>query len=298
MTKPAPRMDRRALFASGAAAALLAASGMSAAASPSRGGRLRVALSGASRSDTWDMRRAPGLFMQVAAAGAVFDTLTQVAADGTLHGELATGWTGSADARTWDIELRRGVQFHNGAPLTGRDVVASLGLHRADMLAQIVDLRATGSHRVTVTLAVGNADFPYALSDPRFVIYPADDMDRAMAEGIGTGLYAVQRFQPGQQFLGRRVSEHYKDGQAGWFDTVELVSVPAAPVRAEALRDGYVDAADLTDPAELVDRSDIVLLPNARTMTQAASRDLSMPGTIGHRWPLDNLRAAERWWRG
>ena len=46
------RIDRRLLFTSGAAAALLAATGVSAQAAPRRGGRLRAALSGASRADT------------------------------------------------------------------------------------------------------------------------------------------------------------------------------------------------------------------------------------------------------
>ena len=46
MTKRASLMDRRALFSSAAAAALLAATGVSAAGAPKSGGRLRIALSG------------------------------------------------------------------------------------------------------------------------------------------------------------------------------------------------------------------------------------------------------------
>ncbi len=296
MTRSAPRLDRRALFASGAAAALLAASGMSAMAAPRRGGRLRIALSGARRDDSFDARKPMGVFMQVAMLGAVFDTLTQVAADGTLHGELATGWHGSSDARVWVFDLRRDARFHNEAVFTSQDVIASLALHTDAALAGISDMRAIGRHRVEVTLSQGNADFPYTLSAPQFVIYPEAGMADAMAEGIGTGLYRVDRFHPGQQFLGSRVAQHYKDGQAGWFDTVELVSVPAAHVRAEALRDHYVDVADLDDPGELLGQPDITLLPNAHAMTQAAWRTVALPATIGSRWPLDNLRAAERWW--
>ena len=116
-------LDRRALFASGAAAALLAASGVSAA--PMRGGRLRAALSGASRDDRWDAVPS-GLFMQAAVQGAVFDTLTEIAADGTLRGELATGWQAEDGGRVWTFDLRSDVSFHDGVPLTAQDVVASL----------------------------------------------------------------------------------------------------------------------------------------------------------------------------
>ncbi len=72
------RLDRRALFASGAAAALLAARGLSAGVLPKRGGKLRLALSGAARSDDWT--RGDGLFMQVAKLGLVYETLTEIAA--------------------------------------------------------------------------------------------------------------------------------------------------------------------------------------------------------------------------
>jgi peptide/nickel transport system substrate-binding protein len=101
MSRRTSLMDRRALFSSAAAAALLAATGVSAAGAPQRGGRLRMALSGAARSDSWTSGE--GLFMQIARQGLVFDTLTEVAADGTLRPELATGWLASEDALVWTL---------------------------------------------------------------------------------------------------------------------------------------------------------------------------------------------------
>ncbi len=44
-----------------------------------------------------DRGQGDGLFMQVARQGLIFDTLTEIAADGTLRGELATAWQGSED---------------------------------------------------------------------------------------------------------------------------------------------------------------------------------------------------------
>ena len=83
------RMDRRALFASGAAAALLAATGVQAQVLPRSGGRLRAALSGASRDDGWDL--APGGLFMLAAQHTVFEALTEVAADGSLSGVSICG---------------------------------------------------------------------------------------------------------------------------------------------------------------------------------------------------------------
>lgn len=298
MSRTRRHIDRRALFASGAAAALLAATGVSAGVQPTRGGRLRMALSGAARDDSFDTRHPQGLFMQVAMSGLIFDTLTEVGADGTLRGELATRWTGSSDARLWQLELRRDVQFHNGAAFAAEDVVASLSLHRETVLADILDITAIDAQHVRITLAAPDADFPYRLSAPELVIYPAKSIPQAMVEGIGTGLYRLHRFLPGRQVIGQRVETHYKDGEAGWFDSVELVSIPSEQVRAEALRDGYVDVADLSDPEAIAGLDQVLLLPDARQVSSVAVRDVQIPRGVGTRAPLDNLRAAERWWMG
>lgn len=275
-------MDRRALFATGAAAALLAATGVSAASIPQRGGRLRMALSGAQRSDSWT--NGDGLFMQVARQGVVFDTLTEVAADGTLRGELATDWRGSADGRTWVFDLRDDVTFHDGRPMTSKDVVASLVLNGT--------VQAIGAHQVSILLDQPAMDLPFTLSAPDQIIRP----HHAPQGGIGTGLYHLKRFTPGQQLLAERVADHYKGSSAGWFDAVELVSIPAEPVRAQALAEYLVEAADMSDPNALKGFDDIALLPSSRGMTHAVSRGVAMPARTGQNQPLDNLRAAERWW--
>ena len=282
MTKTRSLMDRRALFATGAAAALLAATGVSAAAMPQQGGRLRMALSGASRSDSW--AKGDGLFMKVARQGLIFDTLTEVAADGTLRGELATGWQGSDDGRVWMFDLRQDVAFHDGQPMTARDGAGSLQLNgRVEVL---------NDHQICIALDAPAMDLPFTLAGPDHVIRPLHAAD----QGIGTGLYRLKKFTPGQQVLAERVADHYKGNTAGWFDAVELVSVPSDAVRAQALAEYLVDAADLDDAGLVQGFDDIAQLPFSRAMTHAVSRSVAMPVRIGQHRPLDNLRAAERWW--
>jgi peptide/nickel transport system substrate-binding protein len=291
-------LDRRALFTSGAAAALLASTGLSAAGTgPKPGGRLRAALSGACRTDSWGAHS--GLFMHAAAQGAVFDTLTEISASGTLRGELAAGWEGSPDARTWLFDLREGVTFHNGAFFTARDVVASMLRRQAlSVLPEVSAIKAITPHQVQIELHAGNADLPYMMSDPRLLMYPADDTEIALQEGIGTGLYRVKQFQPGRQFLGVRVAEHYKDGHAGWFEPVVFTSVRDALGRAQALEGGYGGVAGQIDPSGLSGQSGVVKMlkdPDGKIAVGATS-SIGMPDTIGQRWPMDNARMAERWW--
>jgi ABC-type transport system substrate-binding protein len=269
-------LDRRALFASGAAAALLAAAGVSAGPLPQRGGKLRLALSGAARGDDWV--QGDGLFMQVARQGLVFETLTEVAADGILRGELATGWTVSDDARIWTFDLRRDVRFHDGTQFTAADVVESLG--------GIGDIAALAPYRVQITLDAPDPALPFTLSTLAHVIRPA----HAAHAGIGTGLYRARHFAAGQQLLAQRVERHWKDGRAGWFNEVELVSIPSEIVRAQAVAEYLVDGADISDSNALSGFDDILVWRG-----QAVSRSIAMPMTVG-RGVLDDLRAPQRWW--
>ena len=280
-------LDRRALFTTGAAAALLAATGAGAGEPPRRGGRLRLALSGATREDTWV--HGEGLFMQVARQGMIFDTLTEVAGNGILKGELATGWQASEGARHWRFDLRPDVRFHDGSPLTARDVVASL----QSLLPQ-TEISAQGALHVQITLPQANPGLPLLLAQSRYVIRPA----HAPEAGIGTGLYRLRRFSAGRQVLAERVESHYKDGTAGWFDTVELVSIPARDVRAQALSERLVDAADLPARPRYRDRGDVTLQSDSAGGVSALSGDLRQPPNPGRQAPMDNLRAPERWWFG
>ena len=151
------------------------------------------------------------------------------------------------------------------------------------------------SERKKITLRAPDPNLPLMLAGPRLAILPAD-RDRRHA-GIGTGLYAVRRFDPGRQFIGTRVAAHRKDGREGWFDEVELVSIPSETVRAEALRDGLVDAADITALDPYCDRSEFHCLPNAQRMQHVVHNSISMPAQLGTVWPLDNLAMARRWWK-
>ncbi|MEM9966615.1 MAG: ABC transporter substrate-binding protein [Pseudomonadota bacterium] len=284
MSKRASLLDRRALFANAAAAAVLAASGVSAQSRPQRGGRLHLAVSGASRRDSWIS--GGGLFMRMARQGLVFDTLTEVAADGTLQGELAIGWRSTKAGQNWSFDLRRGVRFHDGAAFTAKDVVASLSL---PMFASVT---APSTHRVEITLPSPNVNLPLLLSKPDYVIRAA----HAPSAGIGTGLYQVKDFHPGRRLLTKRVAQHYKDDRAGWFDTVELTAIQSEEVRRQALKEALVDGVDLKaviDPDDLINAT---MFRDDTGSVQALVSHLSYPAVMGKRYPFDDMRAAERWW--
>ena len=219
------------------------------------GGKLRIGLAGANTSDSWDGRTHSDSFMIVCAHGAVFDCLTEIGADGQLKGELAESWEASADAKTWTFNLRKGVKFHNGKDFGADDVIASLKMHTEEgaksaakpIVSAISDMVKMNDHQVKMVLEAGNADFPFLLSDYHILMYPAGQIEEAIAKGIGTGLYEVVSFDPGVRFVGKRFADHYKGDSAGFFDEVEATAINDAAARQNALMTDQVDVINRVD---------------------------------------------------
>ena len=249
------QISRRSLLKTGVAAGVLSATGLPLRAQAKRGGKLRLGLAGANTSDSWDGRTHSDSYMIMCAHGAVFDCLTEVGADGQLKGELAESWEASADAKTWTFKLRQGVTFHNGKAFGADDVIESLGMHTAEgaksaakpIVSSITEMKKINDHEIEMTLAAGNADFPFLLSDYHILMFPAGQVEEAISKGIGTGLYQVESFDPGVRFVGKRVASHYKGDSAGHFDEIEVIAINDSSARMNALMTGQVDAVNRVD---------------------------------------------------
>lgn len=259
--------NRRALLASGLAAAVFAASGAPVTAAPRRGGVLRAALP-----------TAGGLF-GAAATLARAETLTEIGPDGSLHAGLATAWEPSEGARVWDIAIRPEVRFPDGSTLGGAEVIGALAPLAAD-LSLVAPLQ------VRLALASPDPDLPLRLSGAEFAV---------IVDGRGTGLYEQVEHVPGELFVGRRVPRHWRDGKAGWFDRVELIGLDPAEARLAALRRGRVDIG-----AGLGAHAEGVLRAGGDHVVEVTEDGLVALGRAIGRSPgagLDQARFAERWWR-
>lgn len=296
--------SRRKLLQTGVAAALLAASGLPVSAR-SGGGRLRVGLSEALPDFTVDLKSSPSIFGAVAGQGAVYDTLTEVSADGALKGELAQSWVPSDEAAVWTFTLRDDVRFHDGVPLTAGTVADVFTRYRetcdqASILSTVSSVRELPGNRVRFALTGSNPDFPWFLSDAGLVVArPSASRDEPP---IGTGLYRfVDRCRDGR-VLARRVSHHYKDGHAGWFDELELLALPDERARMEALLSGRIDVThdllpETLDRLSRDPRFEIGMMPDARylafecrgaqgaelkaSLSAVVSRDELVTGALG-----------------
>lgn len=252
------RIDRRQFITSALAAGVVLPAALSMAdkamaATPVKGGKLRLGSGHGSTTDSLD----PGTYEH----GLVLETgfmyancLTEVSNTGELVPELAESLE-SSDAKTWVFKLRAGIEHHNGKTLTAADVVATMNYHRGEnsksaakgLLGGIADLRADGDGTVIFELSGANADFPYLVSDYHLIILPSKDGEVDATAGVGTGGYIIAAFEPGVRTHGKRNPNYWKEG-AAHFDEVEMLSIIDVTARQNALMNGDVDAIDRVDP--------------------------------------------------
>ncbi len=221
---------------------------------PKKGGKFTFGSSHGSTTDSLD----PGTHENGFATNLVFayaNHLFEVDNTGKLIPELAESFEASKDAKTWVIKLRKGVEFHNGKPMTADDVIAAMNHHRGEdtksavksLLSAVTEIKKTGSHEVTFTLNAGNADFPFILSDYHLAILPAFEGKMDWQAGFGTGGYIIDRFEPGVRATFKRNPNYFKSGRAH-FDEVEMVSLGDTTARQSAVMNQEVDAIYRVDP--------------------------------------------------
>ena len=256
---------------------------------PKKGGSFKMGLGHGSTTDSLDPATYENGFMQNTGY-AYGNHLTEVDSDGTLVGDLASGWEATPDAKVWRVTLREGVEFHNGKTMTAEDVIASINYHRGEdsksaakgNVASVTDIQADGM-TVVFTLSEGNADFPFLLSDYHFVILPSKDGMIDPVAGVGTGPYMIESFEAGVRTLGKRNPNYFKEGRAH-FDEIEILSIVDVTARQNALMNGSVHAIDRVDPktAALMGRS-----PNARLLEKTGTLHYTMPMRVDQA-PFDN----------
>ena len=235
------------------------------AATPKRGGVMKLAMAHGATSDTLDPATLVNGY-QWALAYAHRNALTEVAAGGTLAPSLAESWESTPDASTWTFRLRKGVEFHNGKPLTVEDVIASVNHHRAEgsksflkpIAREIETIKADGPDTIVIALKAGNADFPYSMASAGFTICPATaEGGIDWQSGVGTGGYILENYEPGVRADLKRFVNYWTDERAH-ADQVEFLTIHDATARSNALVTGEVHAIDQVDlkTAALLGRQD------------------------------------------
>ncbi|MEV1021050.1 ABC transporter substrate-binding protein [Streptomyces sp. NPDC050264] len=249
-----PEPGRRGVLAAGGALALAASgllTGCGGDAKDGGGGdRFRAAFTSGGSQETLDPHVAPN-FVDQARAKALYDTLGTYADDMSVRKRLAESWESDASGTRWRVRLRA-ARFHDGRPVTAKDVLYSY--RRAagpevgspsQVLLSAIDFtasKADGDRSVVFVLKAPNFEFPTVFAGPGTEIIPAGTTD--FREPIGSGPFTYVSFTPGGTARYRRWADHW-DG-APHIAELEIVPANEESARLNALLSGQVHyAADM-----------------------------------------------------
>ena len=250
---------RRKVLKAGSAALAVAASGprWAWAQTPKRGGTLRVS-SGGDPPD-FDLHQSPTYLSQHVGAPCYSTLMRADPKDyNRLLPDLAEKADVSADGKAVTFQLREGVVFHNGMPLTAEDVAYSLERirnppkgnvsPRKGLLGNVEAIEARGARTVVVKLAQPQADFLFLVSNPFNVIVPKKVAEPLDAQGqgmkrqiVGTGPFRLTQAVNGQIYELTRFDKYF--GAAPFLDKIQFFPIKGEIERSVALQGKRIDAS-------------------------------------------------------
>ncbi|MCC5781168.1 ABC transporter substrate-binding protein [Nitratireductor sp. B36] len=240
----------------------------------------------------------------------VYDVLVAVDENFEPQPQMAD-WTISDDNLTYTFTLRDGLKFHDGAPVTAADAVASLQRWgKRDSGGQLIfdvteSLEATDDKTIVWKL---KTPFPALLDTvgkqsavPPFIMperVASGSADEAITDYTGSGpfVFVADEYQPGVSVTYRKFEDYVpREGEASWMaggknvkvDVVKWVTMPDAQTGINALLSGEIDYI------EQVQIDLLPLLETSEDVTVETRDDLGYQ-TIGRmnfkHPPFDNVK--------
>ncbi|WP_250471429.1 ABC transporter substrate-binding protein [Caballeronia sp. GAFFF1] len=127
----------------------------------------------------------------------------------TLRPALALSWSSNATGDVWTFKLRPNVKFHDGQPMTAKDVAATFnrladpgaGSAALSVLKGVLSknsAKAVDDHTVEFHLDAPNGNFPYYVSSDNYnaVILPANFNGPYEKSFMGTGALKLEKYTP------------------------------------------------------------------------------------------------------
>ncbi len=169
---------------------------------------------------------------------------------------LAKRWEVSDDGLTWTFNLREGVKFHDGEPLTAEAVKKSIeaAAERGgasfiwaplDKIEVVDDLTVALKFKnpVPADLIASSLYGAWIVSPKALDAAAADENYFETGLAAGTGPYKLESYTPDQEVLLTKNEDYWGGWKEGQFDKVLLLIVPEAVQQQQMLEGGEVDLA-------------------------------------------------------
>jgi peptide/nickel transport system substrate-binding protein len=213
---------------------------------PKRGGTLRIGATGGTNADTLELQNSLTSLDQMRAGALSEQLMIMNPKTGLPDSVLAESVESNKNGTQWTIRVRDGVTFHDGKPLTAKDVLYSLQRIEKNKFAGLVNLGSInlGGAKVvdTRTLRVPFdspfAVLPEALAGAFTIRMVPVGFDPKRP--VGTGPFKYTSFTPGQQSTFDRYDGYWQNGKP-YADTVNIINFADETAQVNALQSGQVD---------------------------------------------------------
>jgi len=176
----------------------------------------------------------------------MFDSLVSKDEHFNLHPWVAERWE-MPDPQTYIFHLRQGIHFHDGRPLTSKDVKWTLDSIRNRVITtlktdayKLVDkVEAPNDSTLLIHLTEANATLLWSLSEGAFGIVPYGSGKEFSRNPIGSGPFRFVRHVPDSEVVIERNHDYW--GERPHIERVRFAIVPDTTTRALELRKGSAD---------------------------------------------------------
>ncbi|KJL34024.1 Glutathione-binding protein GsiB precursor [Microbacterium azadirachtae] len=227
----------------------------------------------------------------------VCESLLRLNPDYSLSPGLAKSFA-NPDPLTWVYELRDGVTFHDGTPLTAADAVASMqrimdpqvGSSWFSVYQNVESITQTGPMEVTVKTKIPDSQFNQGMGGSAGVIESAatlaakgKDYGNSTAGVNCTGPFALKEWKSGESLTLERYDGYWDKELRAKSKEMTFSIIPDATARVNAMKSGSVDGSwqipmESAPQLQASGKGDVLYAPSSATSDLVVS---NMKGVLG-----------------
>ncbi len=178
----------------------------------------------------------------------IFEGLTRIGPDGTVHPQLAESWDISDDGKTYTFKLHNGVKFHDGAEFSAEDVKFSIDRATAEdsvnpqkaLYSAVESVEVVDPATVVVKLTHPQGAFTWNMAWGEAAIVSRTSADGNKENPIGTGPFKFDNWAKGSSITLVKNPDYWGDDVA--LERAEFRIIPDAAAAIPAILSGDIHA--------------------------------------------------------